>query len=86
METYQRTREHGIVETIAGNSSDRMKAIWQVVANKQYAKLDGCMVDLFTASVVCQVYDALNDENKAKLAACPWPKMADIALKLVAKN
>lgn len=82
MKTYTRERVHGIVETVAGNAVDRMKAIRQVVEQKQYAKIDGCMCDLFTASIVVQVHDALNDKNKAKFAACKWPIMANIALKL----
>lgn len=83
METYQRIREQGTIETIAGNAKDRMSAIREVVKNKQYAKIDGCMADLFTASIVCQVYDALNETNKAKFASCKWPRMARIALRLV---
>ncbi len=84
MKTRTRTREHGTVDTIAGNGGDRIEAVRAVVKSKQYAKLDGCMVDLYTASVVCQVYDALNSDNKAKLASLPWPKMAALALRLVA--
>jgi len=80
--TYKRIRQGGTVETVAANGQDRIAAIRQVVADKQYAKIDNCMADLFTASIVLQVYDALNDVNKAKFAACEWPKMASIALKL----
>ena len=83
MKTYTRTREHGTQETIAGNSADRINAIRRVVANKQYEKIDGCMIDLFTANIIVQVYDALSDKNKAKFAAVPAPKMGIIALKLV---
>ena len=83
MKTYRRIREQGTIETIAGNAKDRISAIREVVKNKQYAKIDGCMADLFTASIVCQVFDALNDVNKTKFAACKWPKMAEIALKLI---
>ena len=83
MKTYTRTREHETQETIAGNSADRINAIRRVVANKQYEKIDGCMIDLFTANIIVQVYDALSDKNKAKFAAVPAPKMGIIALKLV---
>lgn len=84
METYKRAREHGTIEVLAGNAKDRIEAIKQVVENKQYAKIDGCMADLFTASIVLQVYEALNSENQVKFANFKWPKMADIALKLTA--
>ncbi len=82
MKTYQRTRQGGTVETVTDCELCRMAAIRTVVAEKQYAKIDGCMADLFTASIVCQVYDALSETNKAKFAAFTWPKMAQIALKL----
>ena len=85
MGTYQRTRQHGTVETVAGNATDRIAAIREVVTNKQYAKVDGCMADLFTASIVCQIYEALNDKNKQKFASYSWPVMANIALKLAYK-
>ncbi len=83
MKTYTRTREQGTQETIAGNTTDRMAVIRRIVANKQYEKVDGCMIDLYTASIICQVYDALNDANKVKLASMPAPKMGIVALKLV---
>ena len=83
METYKRIREQGTIETIAGNATDRITAIREVVENKQYAKIDSCMADLFTAGLVCQVYDNLNDANKAKFSSMKWPVMAHMALKLV---
>ena len=83
MKTYQRTRIGGTIETIAGNADDRIAAIRQVVVHKQYAKIDGCMIDLFTASIICQVFDALNLTNKAKFANMSAPKMAKMAFKLL---
>ncbi len=83
METIIKTRLHGTEETIAGNADDRIAAIRRVVERKQYAKIDGVMIDLFTASIICQVYDALNPVNKQKFASMPARKMADIAFKLM---
>jgi hypothetical protein len=83
MKTYSRTREQGTHETLAGNPQDRINAIRQIVNDCQYAKVDGTMIDLFTASTICQVYDALNDENKIKFASLPAYKMGTIAFKLV---
>ncbi len=81
-ETYQRTREHGTVETVAGNPQDRIAAIRRIVDEKQYAKVDGQMIDLFTASHIVQVYDALSEANRAKFASFTAPKMGMIAYKL----
>jgi hypothetical protein len=85
MQTYTRTRQEGTQETVAGNPADRIAAIKRIVANKQYEKIDGCMIDLYTASVISQVYDALGDENKLKFSSMPAPKMGVIAYKLISK-
>ncbi|HUU93200.1 MAG TPA: hypothetical protein VM238_18555 [Phycisphaerae bacterium] len=84
MKTYQRVRERGTVETVAGNPQDRMAAIRAVVEHKQYAKIDGCMIDLFTASAIVAVHDRLNEQNRAKFANMPAPKMGLLAFKLIA--
>lgn len=39
-------------------------------------------VDLFTASAVVQIYDALNEANRAKFVALPWPQMIAVTWKL----
>ena len=83
MKTYTRVREQGTVETMSGNGEDRIAAIRAVVDAGQYAKIDGVMMDLFSASLICQVYDALSDENKEKFASYSAPAMAEIAYKLV---
>jgi len=78
----QRIREKGTVETIADTPQERIAAIKQVITEGQYAKIDGCMCDLFSASTVIAIYDALNDENKAKFSSLPWPRMATVAFSL----
>ncbi len=59
---------------------DKVRAI---VANRQYAKVDGVLVDGFTASAIIAVYDNLSPEAQAKMAAMSVAKMGLIALKLV---
>lgn len=83
METTRRVRKHGTIETMPGCGRDRIEAIREVVANCQYAKIDGSAMDLFTANAICQVYDALSDANKAKFAANKAPIMAKIAFKII---
>lgn len=46
----------------------------------------GQLVDCFTASICTQVYDALNDTNKAKLLAMPVYVAVDACLKIGAKR
>jgi hypothetical protein len=83
METYQRTREQGTVETLPGNGPDRIQAIRRIVEEKQYAKIDGQMIDLFSASAIVKTFDALSPENQSKYSAIPAPTMAKIAFKLM---
>lgn len=65
-----------------GSVIDQMR---QIVKEKQARKIQGKMVDLFTANHVVQVYDALNDANKKKLESLPLLKMVDLVWKLVKK-
>ena len=47
--------------------SESMDTINQIVADKQAGKIHGMTVDMFTASAIKQIYDGVNDANKAKL-------------------
>ena len=84
MKTYERVREQGTRETVAGNPADRIAAIRRIVAEGQYAVVDRTMIDLFTASDIVQVYDALNAANQDRFASMPAPKMGEIAFRLLA--
>lgn len=83
METYRKTRKHGTQETIAGNPQDRINAIRKIVTEGQYAKVDGTMIDGYSASAILKVYDNLNDENKARFASLPAGKMGEVAWKVL---
>ena len=78
-----RTRSGGTVVIAPANGAERIAAIRQIVERSQYAKVDGCMIDLFSASAIIKVYDALNETNRSKFAGMPAPAMADMAFKLL---
>lgn len=78
-----RTREQGTVVTKPSTGQQRIHAIRRIVEEHQYAKVDGLMVDLFSASAIVAVYDALSPENQAKYASLSARKMALVAFKLV---
>ncbi|MFA5153238.1 MAG: hypothetical protein WC554_11805 [Clostridia bacterium] len=84
-----RIRENGTSVTMPEQLPDppeaRIGALRQIVNDCQYAKIDGIMVDLFTANTIVQIYNALNDANKAKYSRLPVYRMADIAFKLASK-
>jgi len=80
-----RTREHGTQVTAPATGQERIAAFRRIVAEGQYAKIDGVMMDLFSASTVLAVYDALNETNREKFSSMPAPKMAVVAFKLAAR-
>jgi len=43
----------------------------------------GLLIDIFTASVIVQVYDAVNEKNQQKLLSMSWVAMAMVCLSLV---
>src|SRR5271157_4909360 len=57
------------------------KVRW-VVEHKQFNRIDGLFMDLMTASIIIQIYDALNEANKVKFAAMKVRRMAEVAFKL----
>lgn len=71
--------EHHRTETPA----DVIAACRTIVEQKQFAKIDNYTVDLFTASAIVVVYDALNEQNRAKFLTLPLHKMASVAFKCV---
>jgi hypothetical protein len=86
-----RVREHGTVVTKTSEAVNpgraRIEAIRRIVETGSYAKVDGVMIDLFTASAIVKVYDALKQNQlKAKYRDMSVAVMADIAFKIMAKG
>lgn len=78
-----RTRANGTRVTTTKVGAEIIDACRAIMAAQQYAKINGHMVDLFTASAIVKVYDAVNDANKAKLAALPIARIASIAFQVL---
>ena len=78
-----RTRQAGTRVTKAKDGDQIIGACRSIVANGQYEKINGHMVDLFTASAIVKVYDAINEANQAKFKALPVVRMASIAFQLL---
>jgi len=78
-----RKREGGTMEFWPKSVGERIAAFRNVVENKSYAKIDGCMIDLFSANYVVQVYDALNPINREKFMTLVAPKAVKVAFQLV---
>ena len=55
----------------------------EIVERGQYAKVNEVMVDLFSASAIVQVYDAINPANREKMVSFPVAAVADVVFKLL---
>jgi hypothetical protein len=65
---------------------DRIGMFRKIVREKQWAHVDKYKVDLFTASAIVSVYDALSDANKEKFGRMSVPRMQSIALDLIQRK
>jgi|TARA_Y100000287_G_scaffold174309_1_gene163046 hypothetical protein len=80
-----------IREVIAEESDDPeiIQIARRIVKNQQFEKVKDPVsgkrmaLDMFSASAIVKVYDALSDGNKAKMIKQPLPKMVDIVFKLM---
>ena len=80
-----------IREVIAEESDDPeiIQIARRIVKNQQFEKVKDVVsgkalaLDMFSASAIVKVYDALSDGNKAKMIKQPLPKMVDIVFKLM---
>ena len=76
-------REEMIQSIHEANVIDKVK---DIVKRKQATKIDGVLVDLFTASAISQIYDKVNPMNKKKMERLPIKKLATAAMKVMDKN
>jgi hypothetical protein len=65
------------------NAGDKESKIRQIVSESQAARVDGKMLDLFTASAIVKVLDALDPERKAKFMALPIERIVETTWKLI---
>jgi len=56
-----------------------------IVREHQAAKINEVLVDAYSASAIVQIYDAVNDANKAKLLTLPVARVADICFAMINK-
>ena len=85
MSNYRKTMASALQEMYPLDESviDKVK---EIDSKKSAAKIDGVMVDSFTASAISQIYDKVNDANKKKMEKLPIIKLANLAMKMMQKN
>ncbi len=69
-----------------GLNEGTIDKVKEIASKKQAMKIDGVMVDSFTASAISQIYDKVNDANKKKMEKLPITKLANLAFKMMQKN
>lgn len=63
-----------------------MQAVRAIKEGHQAARYRGVFVDATTAHAICQVYDAVNEANKAKLDAMDIRKLATTCWKVISRS
>ena len=63
-------------------TASRMDRLRWIVHHHSAARTEGLMVDLFTASMLVQVHDALSVENQAKFLGLTLRKMVSVGWKV----
>lgn len=56
----------------------RIAAVRAIVRDHQAARIDGYIMDAYTASMLVAVYDGLKPENQAKFERLPLKRLIDI--------
>lgn len=64
---------------------DRITACRRIVKNHQWEFLEDVVIDAQTANAIVVVYDALNEENKAKFTSIPLERMGITAWKILSR-
>lgn len=79
-------RKHGTKVYECRTYKDVRDACAKIVADGQYAIVNQCSVDGFSASAIVSVYDALSSYTKNKYNhMCDVKKIANISFKLIQK-
>ena len=68
------------------NEATVIPQVKDIVSKKQAKKIQGVMVDMFTASAISQIYDKVNDTNKTKMDKMKIGQLANLAMKLMKKE
>jgi hypothetical protein len=70
-------------EAVEPSGNPKEDAFREIVASSSMGKVDGQKIDLFSASAVVQVLDALGAQNKEKFLDMPPAAMVQLAFKLM---
>lgn len=78
-----RIRKNGMVDIYPESGIERITAIRKIIADKRYAKMDGTLIDPYSASCIVAVYDKLSPEEQERYRNLEAEKMALVAFQLM---
>ena len=85
-----RQRPHGTHVTNPDQAADpgtaRIEAIQSIVDRGQYSKVDGTMIDLFTAGAILSVYRAIRPNHQVRYREMRAGAMGMLAFKIINKQ
>lgn len=82
--TEEEKRIRDATERLRGDRcAKRMVRLRKIVEEHQRARVEGVMVDAWSANAIVKVYDALTPANQERFCALSVPKMASVAFKFV---
>tara|TARA_B100000963_G_scaffold324721_1_gene310467 strand:+ start:295 stop:1878 length:1584 start_codon:yes stop_codon:yes gene_type:complete len=85
-ESFESNRLVGLLdESLMIEGRNLMPDINDIVSKKQHKKVGGVTVDMFTASMISQIYDKVNDNNKKKMEKANIHTLVDLAMRMMRK-
>ena len=84
MNIFQEFKEAARKENLV--EKNLMPDIQKIVDTKGAAKVGGIMVDMFTASMINQIYNKVNDQNKKRMENSNISTLVDIAQRMMQKS
>ena len=77
------TKDKAVVAEQKLSEAAALDGIKDIVKTKGAKKVNGVMVDMFTASVITQAYDKVNDSNKKKMEKANVQTLVKLAQKVM---
>ena len=75
-----------ITEETITEGKNLVPDVKKIVDTKGAAKVGGVMIDMFTASMISQIYDKVNDQNKKKMENSNIQTLVGLAQRMMQKN
>jgi len=77
---------HESIKGIMTEGKNLMPDLQKIVDKKSATKVGGVMVDMFTASMITQIYGKVNDKNKERMEKSNISTLVDLAQRMMQKS